>query len=624
MCVRAAAASATIGAPWTFPGRQTWSSSAAAWSAAASPITWPGAARATSSCSSATRSARAPRARRRAASAPSSPPRPRSASRSRPSGVFERFEEEFGVDPGYRKIGYLFLISDPEDLARLRGADGAAAEARRRRAHDHAERGQGARARAPRRRPDRRGVGPDRRHGRARPRSRTASRGARASWARASSRASSVDGDRRRGRARRGVRHLAGHRRDAARRERGRPRGGARRPAGRRRRCPCIRGAATSSSPSRSPTFPGPVPLTTDRASGFYFRKEMEQVLLSPGDVEDIGEDFDVAGGPGEDRRDGREGAPPAARSSRRRASPAAGPGCGRSRPTTTRSSAGRPASRASSWPSASAATASSTRRPPAASWRSGCSTASRRWTSRSSTPDRFAAGAPPRTTAAPTPSSRVQRSGASCTLLDVGQVHRLSSPDRGVRRRGMPGLPLPRRGHASLPHRLPLRARDRPGEPLPPARLVGTVQLARLDASGDRGPGIRLGDPLRGPPAGGRPTPRASRIPGRDAPRHARSDGCARASAGPGRPPSSGSTAGGSSARPAPSWPMRRSGIFKPRCASSTIPSSSRPTRRLTACACRMRWPPSSSPRAMPRGAGSWPGRCRSGPICGATSRAS
>lgn len=39
------------------------------------------------------------------------------------------------------------------------------------------------------------------------------------------------------------------------------------------------------------PELPGPVPLTHDRASGFYFRKEMEQVLLSPGDVEDIGED---------------------------------------------------------------------------------------------------------------------------------------------------------------------------------------------------------------------------------------------------------------------------------------------------------------------------------------------
>src|SRR5437667_7923058 len=30
--------------------------------------------------------------------------------------VFERFVEEFGVDPGYRKIGYLFLVSDPVDL----------------------------------------------------------------------------------------------------------------------------------------------------------------------------------------------------------------------------------------------------------------------------------------------------------------------------------------------------------------------------------------------------------------------------------------------------------------------------------------------------------------------------
>src|SRR5919204_726732 len=31
--------------------------------------------------------------------------------------VFESFVEEFGVDPGYTRIGYLFLVSDPEDLA---------------------------------------------------------------------------------------------------------------------------------------------------------------------------------------------------------------------------------------------------------------------------------------------------------------------------------------------------------------------------------------------------------------------------------------------------------------------------------------------------------------------------
>src|SRR6059036_4266319 len=42
------------------------------------------------------------------------------------------------------------------------------------------------------------------------------------------------------------------------------------------------------------PAIPGPLPLTTDVTSGFYFRKELEQVLLSPGDVEDIGGDFDV------------------------------------------------------------------------------------------------------------------------------------------------------------------------------------------------------------------------------------------------------------------------------------------------------------------------------------------
>src|SRR5438445_292548 len=47
------------------------------------------------------------------------------------------------------------------------------------------------------------------------------------------------------------------------------------------------------------PAIAGPVPLTTDVSSGFYFRKELEQVLLSPGDVEDIGEDFDVPMDPG-------------------------------------------------------------------------------------------------------------------------------------------------------------------------------------------------------------------------------------------------------------------------------------------------------------------------------------
>ena len=30
--------------------------------------------------------------------------------------VFERFEDEFGVDPGYKKIGYLFLLSEERQL----------------------------------------------------------------------------------------------------------------------------------------------------------------------------------------------------------------------------------------------------------------------------------------------------------------------------------------------------------------------------------------------------------------------------------------------------------------------------------------------------------------------------
>ena len=114
--MRTAAASATIGAPWTFPGRQTWSSSAAAWSGAASPITWPGAARRDvlvlerDAVGAGTTSKAAGGIR---AQFPTETEIRFSLEAIR---VFERFEEEFGVDPGYRKIGYLFLISDAEDL----------------------------------------------------------------------------------------------------------------------------------------------------------------------------------------------------------------------------------------------------------------------------------------------------------------------------------------------------------------------------------------------------------------------------------------------------------------------------------------------------------------------------
>jgi sarcosine oxidase, subunit beta len=36
------------------------------------------------------------------------------------------------------------------------------------------------------------------------------------------------------------------------------------------------------------PDVPGPVPLTSDSQTGFYFRKELGRVLMSPGDAEDI------------------------------------------------------------------------------------------------------------------------------------------------------------------------------------------------------------------------------------------------------------------------------------------------------------------------------------------------
>lgn len=41
--------------------------------------------------------------------------------------------------------------------------------------------------------------------------------------------------------------------------------------------------------------IPGAVPLTTDRSSGFYFRKELDRVLFSPGDVQDVGDDRSAA-----------------------------------------------------------------------------------------------------------------------------------------------------------------------------------------------------------------------------------------------------------------------------------------------------------------------------------------
>jgi glycine/D-amino acid oxidase-like deaminating enzyme len=42
------------------------------------------------------------------------------------------------------------------------------------------------------------------------------------------------------------------------------------------------------------PEIDGPIPVTQDRKSGFTFRKEMGKVLMSPGDVEDTGSDYEV------------------------------------------------------------------------------------------------------------------------------------------------------------------------------------------------------------------------------------------------------------------------------------------------------------------------------------------
>jgi sarcosine oxidase subunit beta len=207
-------------------------------------------------------------------------------------GVFERFQEELGVDIGYRRIGYLFLISDPDDLAGYRERMAL----QRRLGVDVREISPAdAKAIVPALHVDDLIAavwGPT--DGMAGP-------------------AEVTNGFARRAREL-GVRIVEGVDVGAITVERGRARGvttsagaiaapvvvNAAGPAaalvGR------LAGVTIPVLPRRRhifytepfPEIPGPVPLTTDRASGFYFRKEMEQLLLSPGDVEDIGEDFTV------------------------------------------------------------------------------------------------------------------------------------------------------------------------------------------------------------------------------------------------------------------------------------------------------------------------------------------
>jgi sarcosine oxidase subunit beta len=207
-------------------------------------------------------------------------------------GVFERFREEFGVDIGYRKIGYLFLISDPDDLAGYRERMAL----QRRLGIDVREISPAeAKAIVPALRVDDL-IG--------------------AVWGPTDGMAGPAEVTNAFARRARelGARIVEGVDVTAIDVERGRVRGvrtsqgaitapiviNAAGPVA--ARVGRLAGVDVAVHPRRRhifftepfPEIPGPVPLTTDRASGFYFRKEMEQLLLSPGDVEDIGEDFTV------------------------------------------------------------------------------------------------------------------------------------------------------------------------------------------------------------------------------------------------------------------------------------------------------------------------------------------
>ena len=206
--------------------------------------------------------------------------------------VFERFEDEFGVDPGYKKIGYLFLVSDPADL---RGFEERMALQRRLGVDVRVITPEDAKKLVPALRVDDLVAavwGPT--DGLAGPAEVTNAFAKRARE--------------------RGVRIAEGVRVTAIEREGDRVTGvtttdgavsapvvvNAAGPVG--ATVARLAGVEVPVQPRRRhifytepfPEIPGPIPLTTDRASGFYFRKELEQILFSPGDVEDIGSDFDV------------------------------------------------------------------------------------------------------------------------------------------------------------------------------------------------------------------------------------------------------------------------------------------------------------------------------------------
>ena len=204
--------------------------------------------------------------------------------------VFAGFREEFGVDPGFKQIGYLFLIADPDDR---RGFEQRIALQRRLGVDVRLITPAEARAIVPALRVDDLTAavwGPQ--DGVAGPAEVTAGFARRARES--------------------GARILEGVETTGIRIEGGRVRAvetasgtvstpvvvNAAGPAA--ARVGRLAGVALPVYPRRRhifytepfPEIPGPVPITTDRASGFYFRKELEQLLLSPGDVEDTGEDL--------------------------------------------------------------------------------------------------------------------------------------------------------------------------------------------------------------------------------------------------------------------------------------------------------------------------------------------
>jgi sarcosine oxidase subunit beta len=204
--------------------------------------------------------------------------------------VFETFAEEFGVDPGYTKIGYLFLVADEADLrgfeTRMALQRRLGVDVRRLAPEEAARLVPGLRVDdlvAAVWGPDDAMAGP----------------------------AEVTDGFARRARAL-GARIVEGVEVTAIEQEGGRVT--AVRTAGGRVATPVVVDAAGPAAarvarlagvtvpvhPRRRhifytepfPELPGPVPLTTDRRSGFYFRKELDALLLSPGDVTDVGDDL--------------------------------------------------------------------------------------------------------------------------------------------------------------------------------------------------------------------------------------------------------------------------------------------------------------------------------------------